>query len=326
LLVLNRPTNHLVSVFRFILLCFSSDLLVLLFFFGQARFPHSPSFTMPFKPAETIKCKACGKSVYPGDKQVNFDGAYYHQPCSKCKDCNCNVSVTNFAFVDEENGEKTLLCKVHYNARFTAAGGVYAGASKYAKQSERESLSKDSAGRRASTEAVSPVKASSTPSKVDVKMAPASVDETAKAPEIMNRRASLKSTGNSLLSKEIESEAGRTAGNTPGKAAAAAAAPLTAVAEEATVFKVTSESAEAVSEEAAEPVSEEAATEGADGEKAGDCCAEGEKNADCCAEGEKNADCCAGEESCGGCSCKCGGGENCQCGDECACKAKEASE
>ena len=88
---------------------------------------------MPFKVAPPIKCCKCDKAVYANDKQISLDGLIYHGPCAKCADCGCNISVSNFAVVDGDNGEKTLLCKVHYKARFNAAGGVYAGGSKYAK-------------------------------------------------------------------------------------------------------------------------------------------------------------------------------------------------
>ena len=96
-------------------------------------------------------------TVYPNDKQMNYDGLIFHAPCSKCTDCGCNVTVSNFAINDEGGGKKELLCKVHYKARFTAAGGVYAGAGKFTKQSEREVVS----AQRATINATgsSPVKA-----------------------------------------------------------------------------------------------------------------------------------------------------------------------
>jgi hypothetical protein len=185
----------------------------------------------PFKVAPPIKCVKCDKSVYPNDKQVSYDGLVFHAQCSKCADCGSNVTVSNFAIADEDDGSKTLLCKVHYKARFDAAGGVYAGAGKFKKQSEREKVSKDASTRAGAA----PVKASATNEKdtnyslersvttpdrrpsIKEGMVPASAEETAKAPEIMARRASLKSTPNAAIKKEIEEEAARTAENTPGK-------------------------------------------------------------------------------------------------------------
>lgn len=63
------------------------------------------------------KCKICKKSVYQNDSQINIDGAKLHKSCSKCMDCNCQITLTNFAKYENED-VFTLLCVIHYSQRF----------------------------------------------------------------------------------------------------------------------------------------------------------------------------------------------------------------
>jgi len=266
---------------------------------------------------------------------MNYDGLIFHSPCSKCADCGCNVTVSNFAIADEGGGKKELLCKVHYKARFNAAGGVYAGSGKFTKQSERELLSADR-DRRSSVETASPVKAGTglekdanykleksvtTPDKRPSVVMPAvetTPSEVEKAPEIMNRRASLKSTGNSKVAAEIAEENSRTA-STPNRTA-----------EEATVFTQAEETAVPAEESCCGGDSNSGCAKcdcgngctacGTDACQCGDDCA--------CKKSAAPAEesCCSGDSNSGCAKCDCGNGctacgtDACQCGDDCACK------
>lgn len=301
----------------------------------------------PFKVAPPIKCVKCDKAVYPNDKQINYDGLIFHSPCSKCADCGCNVTVSNFAIADEGTGKKELLCKVHYKARFNAAGGVYAGAGKFAKQSERELVSADR-DRRSSTETMSPVKAGTglekdsnykldrpvtTPDKrpsVSIPAVETTAAEVEKAPEIVNRRASLKSTGNTKVAEEIAEENSRSASTPSRTVEDATVAPAVE-----TVFTAVEESAAPAPEPVAEATADEpAAASGCPKCDCGsnctacgtDACACADFSAcrqacaadgSCCNEGGETATCakCDCDNNCTDC-----GTDACRCGDDCACK------
>jgi hypothetical protein len=70
------------------------------------------------------------------DAQINLDGTILHKPCAKCQDCNCQITLSNFAKNDTPD-ELTLLCKTHYFKRFRE-GGAYLGGDKYQKKQGRE--------------------------------------------------------------------------------------------------------------------------------------------------------------------------------------------
>ena len=74
------------------------------------------------------------------DPQLNLDGRLFHKPCAKCADCQCQITVSNFA-KGETGDQITLLCKTHYFKRFHE-GGAYLGGEKYEKMSNRDSLVK----------------------------------------------------------------------------------------------------------------------------------------------------------------------------------------
>lgn len=51
------------------------------------------------------------------DPQINLDGSIFHKHCAKCKDCNCQINLSNFN--KSETPDLTfLLCKTHYFQRF----------------------------------------------------------------------------------------------------------------------------------------------------------------------------------------------------------------
>ena len=78
------------------------------------------------------KCKACQKVVYINDPQMCFDGTLVHKSCAKCEDCNCQITLSNFA-KDDSPEKLTLLCKTHYFKRFRE-GGKYLGGDKFEKK------------------------------------------------------------------------------------------------------------------------------------------------------------------------------------------------
>jgi len=82
------------------------------------------------------------------DPQLNLDGKLFHKPCAKCADCQCQITVSNFA-KGESGDQITLLCKTHYFKRFHE-GGAYLGGDKYAKQAPRDKLSEGVAAAAAS--------------------------------------------------------------------------------------------------------------------------------------------------------------------------------
>lgn len=77
----------------------------------------------------TTSCKICAKSLYPNDPQLNVDGTLFHKTCAKCQDCDCQITLSNFAAINAE--EYVLLCKTHYNKRFSESGGSYPGGEKF---------------------------------------------------------------------------------------------------------------------------------------------------------------------------------------------------
>jgi len=291
-------------------------------------------------------------TVYPNDKQMNYDGLIFHAPCSKCADCGCNVTVSNFAIADEGEGKKELLCKVHYKARFNAAGGVYAGAGKFTKQSEREVVSADRASRSASVS--SPIKAGTglekdsnytlersvtTPDKrpsMQMPKAETTKEEVDKAPEISSRRASLKSTGNSKVAEEIAEENSRSA-STPNRTAEDASSAATAedASSAATVFTAAEETAASTCAKC--DCANNCTACGTDACACGDDCACekkacGEEGSTCCENittsenlnGDYEGGDAAAETTCAKCdcanNCTACGTDACACGDDCACK------
>ena len=78
------------------------------------------------------KCKVCQKVVYPMDPQMCFDGSLVHKTCAKCEDCQCQITLSNFA-KDDSPEKLTLLCKTHYFKRFRE-GGKYLGGDKFEKK------------------------------------------------------------------------------------------------------------------------------------------------------------------------------------------------
>lgn len=70
-------------------------------------------------------------TVYPADPQINLDGSLFHKACAKCKDCSCQITLSNFAKC-ETSDTTILLCKTHYLKRFKEEGN-YLGDEKFAK-------------------------------------------------------------------------------------------------------------------------------------------------------------------------------------------------
>ena len=82
------------------------------------------------------KCKACSKSIYPMDPQINLDGTKFHKSCAKCSDCDCQITISNFT-KNESSDQTVLLCKIHYFKRFHE-GGSYLGGEKFRVKSTRD--------------------------------------------------------------------------------------------------------------------------------------------------------------------------------------------
>jgi hypothetical protein len=100
-----------------------------------------PTGKLSGSPLTTIKsstkCKICDKSLYPVDPQLNVDGTLFHKVCAKCADCNCQITLSNFAAVNSPD-EYILLCKTHYSKRFSESGGSYPGGEKYNVKNSRD--------------------------------------------------------------------------------------------------------------------------------------------------------------------------------------------
>lgn len=166
------------------------------------------------------KCKKCGKAVYANDPQINLDGFMFHRVCARCEDCSCVITVQNFCMDKSADGETaTLLCKTHYARRFQASGGTYTSSSdKYSKRTSREIVLEKSPANY-----TPPVKAAIIPEKDnDYKLdrsvttpdkrpslkpvnKPKEAEENS-APELLSRRASLRST-NTKIKEEIAATA-----------------------------------------------------------------------------------------------------------------------
>lgn len=84
----------------------------------------------------SVKCKACSKSIYPMDPQINLDGVKFHKACAKCGDCGCQITISNFT-KNESNDQTVLLCKIHYFKRFHE-GGSYLGGEKFRVKAARD--------------------------------------------------------------------------------------------------------------------------------------------------------------------------------------------
>lgn len=53
------------------------------------------------------KCHTCGKSVYAMER-MDADGKVFHKTCMKCEQCNCKLSLGNYAALSGK-----YYCKVH---------------------------------------------------------------------------------------------------------------------------------------------------------------------------------------------------------------------
>ena len=51
------------------------------------------------------------------DPHINLDGSLFHRSCAKCKDCLCQITLSNFN-KHEIGGYTYLLCKTHFFCRF----------------------------------------------------------------------------------------------------------------------------------------------------------------------------------------------------------------
>lgn len=90
----------------------------------------------------SVKCAKSGKTVYPGDPQINLDGKIFLKSKAKCEDCGSKLTVTNYHMSGNGDGTWLLLCQTHYKARFSKTG-VYAGADKFAKKTGQEVIAAD---------------------------------------------------------------------------------------------------------------------------------------------------------------------------------------
>lgn len=52
------------------------------------------------------------------DPHINLDGSVFHKHCAKCKDCNCQITLSNFNKNISDN-VTFLLCKTHFFQRFS---------------------------------------------------------------------------------------------------------------------------------------------------------------------------------------------------------------
>lgn len=69
----------------------------------------------------TIKCHACGKSVYPMEK-LEYDGQSFHKACLKCESCKRNITPTNCAALHGK-----YYCKPHLKQLFALKGNYDEG-------------------------------------------------------------------------------------------------------------------------------------------------------------------------------------------------------
>eukprot|EP00944_MAST-04C_sp_MAST-4C-sp1_P002933 g2933.t1 len=87
-----------------------------------------------FGSANSIKCGACGKTIYPNDNKLSMGDKVYHKQCAKCEVCGGQLTISNFA----TSGNR-LLCKVHFMKEFSESGGVYGGDERFSKGQSRSS-------------------------------------------------------------------------------------------------------------------------------------------------------------------------------------------
>ena len=85
-----------------------------------------------FGSANSIKCGACGKTIYPNDNKLSMGDKVYHKQCAKCETCKGQLTISNFA----TSGNR-LLCKVHFMKEFSESGGVYGGDERFSKGQSR---------------------------------------------------------------------------------------------------------------------------------------------------------------------------------------------
>ena len=80
----------------------------------------------------SLKCGACGKTIYPNDNKLSMGDKVYHKQCAKCEVCGGQLTISNFA----TSGNR-LLCKVHFMKEFSESGGVYGGDERFSKGQSR---------------------------------------------------------------------------------------------------------------------------------------------------------------------------------------------
>lgn len=74
---------------------------------------HNPSMPLPWRKDGPNKiCPVCLKNVYVMDAQVKLDGCAFHKVCARCLECQCQVSLTNFASI--ETDVYKVYCKAHF--------------------------------------------------------------------------------------------------------------------------------------------------------------------------------------------------------------------
>lgn len=71
----------------------------------------------------TNTCPGCKTKVYPIDKSINLDGKVYHNPCAKCSDCSCQLTLSNAQLLNHGGDNYELLCKTHHQARIGKGAG-----------------------------------------------------------------------------------------------------------------------------------------------------------------------------------------------------------
>ena len=64
-------------------------------------------------------CEICSKTVYPTEK-MTVESKPIHQSCFKCHHCKRQLTLSNFASVNQK-----VYCKTHYIELFKKAGGKY---------------------------------------------------------------------------------------------------------------------------------------------------------------------------------------------------------
>ena len=72
------------------------------------------------------RCGICKSTVFAMDPHIKIDYILYHNKCAKCKECNTQIDITNFSFIDG-----VLYCKTHYVNKFKVSGGKYGDTEKF---------------------------------------------------------------------------------------------------------------------------------------------------------------------------------------------------